>query len=194
MKYTRKIDENSAFSLSYATISDNIAEETDGGNIYGLSYRYGGVKLNQFISDYRHFNVYQTDLGYTFKYTLERWKFTTRIQGTYIHLQDRESNGFRAKAKEDYFTPSVMLQGKYDTYHLGAGAYFGKRIFAVMHDGFGVQHHAMEFDRTYMVSAGKQIEDFDVTLKYQYMRATEVPIENPDVTVDTFVLSVGYRF
>jgi len=63
-----------------------------------------------------------------------------------------------------------------------------------MHDGFGVQHHAMEFDRTYMFSAGKKIGAFDVTLKYLYMRATEVPIENPDVKINSMIFSVGYRF
>jgi hypothetical protein len=193
-KYTRAIDEKHSFALGYATISDNIAKETDGGNIYGISYRYGGLQLNQFLSDYRHFNVYQTDLGYTFKYKVDQWKLAAKLRGTYIHLQDRESNGFSAKAEENYFTPSLMLHGAYGSYHAGMGAYFGKRIFAVMHDGFGVQHHAMEFDRTYMFSAGKHIGDFDVTLKYLYMRATEVPIENPDVKIESFIFSIGYRF
>jgi hypothetical protein len=193
-KYTRTIDEKQSFSLGYATINDNIAKETDGGNIYGLTYRYEAFQINQFLSDYRHFNVYQTDMGYMFKFKKEKWRFAAKVRGTYIHLQDRESNGFSAKAKEDYFTPSLMVHAGYEAYHFGAGAYFGKRIFAVMHDGFGVQHHAMEFDRTYMFSAGKKIGAFDVTLKYLYMRATEVPIENPDVTINNMIFSIGYRF
>jgi len=193
-KYTYSIDTKQAFGFSYATISDNLVKETDGGNIYGITYRYANIRLGQYISDYDHFNVYQTDLGYTWKYQSDVLKLKTTLLGKYIHLQDRESNSFSAKAKADYFTPGVMFGAKYGKWHAGAGVYLGKRIFAVMHDGFGVQHHAMEFDRTCMAAVGRKTGDLDITVKYQYMRATEVPLENKDVRMDNVILSVGYRF
>ena len=194
LKYTRTINDKQSISISYATISDNIAKETDGGNIYGISYRYNGLKLNQFLSDYRHFNVYQTDIGYTLRYHTESWKFSAAFSGTFIYLQDKDSNTFSAKAQGDYITPSLILHSFYETYHVDMGAYWGKRIFTVMHDGFGIQHHAMEFNRTYMFATGKRIGNLDVTLKYLYMRATEVPIQNPGVEIESFIFSIGYRF
>ena len=67
LKYTRKLDEKQSLSLSYIRIDDNIMHEVDGGNIYGLGYNYGAFGLTQYLSDYDHFNVYQTDMKYTFK-------------------------------------------------------------------------------------------------------------------------------
>ena len=194
LKYTYGIDAKQAVSFSYATILDNLAKETDGGKIYGISYRYANVKLSQYVSDYDHFNVYQTDVGYTWKYQKDALKLKTTLLGKYIHLQDRESNSFSAKAKADYFTSGVILGAKYGKWHAGTGAYWGERIFAVMHDGFGVQHHAMEFDRTYMAAVGRSVADFDITIKYQYMRATEVPLENKGVRVDNVIMCMEYTF
>ncbi len=194
LKYTYAMDKEQSLSLNYAAISDNLAKETDGGHIYGLSYRYKNMKFSQYLSDYKNFNVYQTELGYLFKSMFKQWKVAARLNATYIYLQDRKSNDFSAQAKEDYFTPSLMIHAVYDKWHVGAGAYMGKRIFAVMHDGFGVQHHAMEFDRTFMVAAGRHFGAYDITLKYLYMRANEVPLYNPNVKIDSVIFSVGYRF
>ncbi len=77
---------------------------------------------------------------------------------------------------------------------MGAGAFFGKRVFAVMNDGFRVQHHAMEFDKTYMIGVGKHFGDVDLTLKYVYQEATEIPINNDNVKVGNIILQLGYRF
>ena len=64
-----------------------------------------------------------------------------------------------------------------------------------MNDGFKVQHHAMEFDRTYAVGIGKNISDFVVRLKYVYLRATELPLNNNEkVDVSTTRLIVNYKF
>ncbi len=87
-----------------------------------------------------------------------------------------------------------MLHMGYAGWHAGLGGFVGKRTFSVMHDGFGVQHHAMEFDRTVMFALGKKVAGADITLKYLSMRATELAISNPDVTVKSVILSVGYRF
>lgn len=194
LKYSRKLDNKQSFSLSYATIDDNIMKETDGGNIYGLGYKHGALGLTQYLSDYENFNVYQTDLKYTFKKSFGELKTSATLLGTYIHLQDKESNAFSVNAKEDYFTLGLKLHAHYKDYHMGAGAYFGKRVFAVMNDGFNVQHHAMEFDETYMTGFGKQFDNVDVNLKYVYQDATEIPICNENVKVQNVILQLEYHF
>jgi len=194
LKYTHILDAKQAFSVSYATIDDNLMKETDGGDIYGLGYKYGAFAFTQYLSDYENFNVYQTDLKYTFKKVFGEVKTSAVILGKYIHLQDRESNPFSANAKEDYFTPGVKLHAHYEDYHMAVGAFFGKRIFAVMHDGFKVQHHAMEFNETYMVGFGKHFGDVDLNLKYVYQKASEIPINNDNVKVQNVGLVLRYRF
>jgi hypothetical protein len=194
LKYTRNINTQQSIALSYATISDNLTKETDGGHIYGFAYRYQTLKLYQYISDYKHFNTYQTDITYTIKHRFKDIQLSSTLMGKYIHLQNRKSNPYTAKADADYFSPGIMAKARYGAYHAGAGAFFGKRIFAVMNNGFSVQNRAMEFDRTYMLSVGKKLGAFDITFKYLYMRATEVPIENKDVTLNNLIASIKYHF
>ncbi len=194
LKYTHILDDKQAFSISYATIDDNLMKEADGGHIYGLGYKYAAFGLTQYVSDYAHFNVYQTDLKYTFKKAFGEIQTSAVILGKYIHLQDRESNAFSANAKENYFTPGVKLHAHYHDYHMATGAFFGKRVFAVMNDGFKVQHHAMEFNETYMVGFGKHFADVDLNLKYVYQKATELPINNDNVKVQNIGLVLRYRF
>jgi len=86
------------------------------------------------------------------------------------------------------------MHAHYHDYHMGAGAFFGKRVFAVMNDGFKVQHHAMEFKETYMVGFGKHFGDVDLNLKYVYQKASEIPINNDNVKVQNIILQLEYRF
>lgn len=194
LKYIRKLDGKQSFSVSYATIDDNIMKETDGGNIYGLGYTYGALGLTQYLSDYENFNVYQTDFKYTFKKAFGEIKTSAALLGKYIHLEDKDSNLFSANAKEDYFTPGLKIHAHYKEYHMGAGVFFAKRAFAVMNDGFRVQHHAMEFEETYMFGFGKHFRDVDLSLKYVYQKATEIPINNDNVKVENIIVQLGYRF
>ncbi|MEA3417979.1 MAG: hypothetical protein U9Q90_01175 [Campylobacterota bacterium] len=137
-------------------------KEVDGGNVYGLGYRYRDFKLTQYFSDYKHFDVYQTDVQYTFKKKFDTFRANATIIGRYIHLDDKESNNFSKNAKDDYFTTGLKAHVYYHQYNFGAGAFFGKRIFAVMNGGFRVQHHAMEFNRTYMGGIGRTFDDLDL--------------------------------
>ena len=59
--------------------------------------------------------------------------------------------------------------------------------------GLKVQHHAMEFNKTYMVGIGKHFGDLDITARYTYQEATEIPIHNENVKAENFILQVGYR-
>lgn len=193
-KYTRRSDDKQAFTLSYGYIDDNLMKETTHGRIYGVGYQYGTFGITQYLSDYKHFNVYQSEVKYTRKRDFETFKGSMTLIGKYIHLQDKNSNNFSKNAKENYFTPGIKLHAGYKGYHFGVGAFFGKRIFAVMNDGFKVQHHAMEFKQTYMCGVGKHFQNGSVHLKYVYQKASEVPIHNDNVKVRNIIVQAAYRF
>jgi hypothetical protein len=117
-----------------------------------------------------------------------------KIIAKYIHLKDKNSNNFSKNAKTDYFTLGLKVHTHYHGYHFGAGTYLGKRIFAVMKEGFLVQHHAMEFKESYMLGIGHAIGKAMVHLRYRYSKADEIPSNNPDVKVDNLSLDVAYKF
>ena len=191
LKYQYKVAPKERLTLLYSTIDDNLMKETDGGKIYGAGYSKNGLGFTQYLSDYPHFDVYQSDVKYGFK----KEGVKTTFIGKYIHLKDKNSNNFSKNAKKDYFTAGVKLHGHYNGYHLGAGAYVGKRIFAVMKDGFKVQHHAMEFKETYMVGVGHDLgENLVAHLRYVYQKAKEVPMNIDNVKVDNLSFDVVYKF
>jgi len=192
LKYQYKINPKERLTLSYATIDDNLMKETNGGDIYGVGYSKNNFGFTQYFSDYPHFNVYQSDLKYTIK-----GKIQTTLIGKYIHLEDKNSNNFSKNAKNSYFTAGIKLHKHYynNKIHLGAGAYFGKRIFAIMKDGFKVQHHAMEFKETYMCGVGYSFnKDLSTHLRYIYQKAKEIPINNDNVKVQNISLDFIYKF
>jgi len=133
-------------------------------------------------------------MKYTFKKAFGEIKTFTTVVGKYIRLQNKESNPFSANAQDDYFTPGLKIHAHYNEYHMGAGVFFGKRAFAVMNDGFKIQDHAMEFNETYMLGVGKHFADLDVSLKYVYQVATEIPINHDNVKAKNLILQVAYRF
>ena len=191
LKYQYKITPESRVSLSYSEIDDNIMKETNGGHIYGIGYSQDGLALTQYLSDYPHFDVYQSDLKYSFK----KYNIKTTLIGKYIRLNNKNSNNFSKKAKSDYFTGGLKLHTHYQGFHLGAGAYLGKRIFAVMKEGFKVQHHAMEFKESYMIGVGHALgENMAAHLRYGYHKAKEVPINNDNVKVENISLDMVYKF
>ena len=63
-----------------------------------------------------------------------------------------------------------------------------------MDDGFKIQHHALEFDRTYAVGIGKNISDYVIRLQYIYSKVKEMPTENDNVKVSLIRLLLNYKF
>jgi hypothetical protein len=191
LKYQYRLNPQEQVSLSYTGIDDNLMVETDGGHIYGVGYSNSGLGLTQYFSDYPHFDVYQSD----WKYSLKKQGIKTTLIGKYIHLKDKNSNNFSQKAKSNYFTGGMKLHTHYNGFHLGAGAYFGKRIFAVMKEGFKVQHHAMEFKESYMIGVGHALGSNMVAhLRYGYHKAKEIPMNHDNVKVQNISLDVVYQF
>ncbi len=195
VKYTYTLADKEKISLSYLDIEDNIMKETDDGHIYGIGYQNGAFALAQYLSDYRHFDVYQTDVKYSF---FQRFENATKAKLTliakYMRLSNEDSNPFSKNAKKSYLSPGVKIHIHRDDYHFGVGAFFGKRIFSVMKDGLTTQHHAMEFSQTYMAGIGKRFGAFDMHLKYIHQKAEEIPIHNKNVIVDNVALMVKYVF
>lgn len=76
--------------------------KTDVGHIYGLRFRYNAPAITQYISDYNHFYVYQTDLQYDIKHHYAGAMAKLSLVGKYLHLSDKNSNGFSKNAQEDY--------------------------------------------------------------------------------------------
>ena len=185
--------------LHYLTIlHDNLAI-TDDGEAYGVGIEY---KLNKKISgiftqyrtNYDHFKVNQSDLRLDYKTKLEALKFKLTSITKYIDIKDIKANSFTKNADSSYLTTGLKVHAHYKSYHLGAGAYFGKRAFAIMDDGFKIQHHAMEFDKTYAIGVGKNISDFVVRVQYIYQKATELPSSNENVEIDNIRLIVNCKF
>lgn len=195
LKYQYKISPKKRLSLSYANIDDNLMKETDNGHIYGLGYSQNSFELTQYFSDYSRFDVYQTDLKFSLKNKFKSFGLKTTLIGKYIHLKDKNSNDFSKKAKSNYFTTGVKLHTHVNGYHLGAGVYVGKRVFAVMKEGFKVQHHSMEFKESYMLGVGHSLSDNTVVhLRYGYHKAKELPVDNDNVKVENITFNLVYAF
>ena len=199
LKYNYDFQNNFAFNINYINIlNDNIAI-TDGGQTYGAGLSYK-IKKNinsnftQYYTNYDDFNVYQSDFTLDYKMKINDVKVKLTSITKYINLDEKNLNGFTKNAEDDYLTTGVKLHLHYEGYHFGAAAYFGKRVFAVMDDGFKIQHHAMEFDRTYAVGIGKNISDFVLLLQYIYSRAEELPMENENVEISNFRVLLNYKF
>ena len=194
LRYRYRYNDAWQWGASAGIVDDNLAKETDGGRIWGIFGIYRNWQLHQYISDYRRFNVYQSDIRYVHKTHFRHIPMIIAVQGSYIHLQHRKSNAFSAGAKPDYLNASASVRIPYGNWYTSAGAYIGKRMFSVMNDGLGVQHHAMEFDRTAMIAVGRHRKNTEVVVKYIYMRAKEVPIANPNVDIHTVTLGIGIHF
>jgi len=192
-KYGYQLKNNLSLYASYISIDDNLVT-TDGGHIYGLGATYKNIHFAQFFSDYKPFDVYQSDISATFRRTFGSFKTKTTLIAKYLTLKDYTDNPLSKNAQKRYFTPGIKLHTSYKSYHAGFGAFFGKRVFAVMEEGLKVQHHGMEFEETYMAGFGKKMGKFNVMLKYAYLKATELPKLNENVIVRNITLSLQKLF
>jgi len=202
-KYAYQFDRKFSLNVNYIGIlEDNIAE-TDGGVTFGGGGTYTftkNISLNftEFYTDYKYFDVFQSDLRIDYKTRLNKVKIKLSSITKYISLYEnndqREVLRFITNTQDNYLTSGFKFHIHYASYHLGGGAFFGKRAFAIMDDGFKTQHHAMEFDKTYAIGLGKNIYDFVLRAQYIYQRAEELPMKNKDVEVDNIRIIANYRF
>ncbi len=199
LKYSYDFQNNFELNVNYINIlNDNIAI-TDGGQAYGVGVMYHikksiNTNFTQYYTEYDDFDVYQSDLTINYKMKIDDIKVKLTSITKYIKLDEKNVNSFTKNAEDDYLTSGIKLHLHYDGYHFGSAVYLGKRVFAIMDDGFKIQHHAMEFDRTYAVGVGKNISDFVLRLQYIYQEATELPAENENVEVSNVRVLLNYKF
>ena len=118
----------------------------------------------------------------------------TVLLAKYIKLNDKDSNAYSQNAQHHYFTTGIKLNLGYQDYCFGANTFFGKRAFAVMQNGFKVQHHAQEFSNSYGLSIGKKMGKTNLKLKYTHLKGEELPMKNPNVKTDAVTLELKYHF
>ncbi len=205
-KYGYNLNDSFAINLNYMNVLNDNIVPTDGSVAYGVGVSYAlsnAIKLNftQYYADYKIFETYQSDLKVDYKSKFQDIKYKITLIGKYINI-DKNPNkitttfeeNFISNAKDDYTTVGLKFHSHYQSYHFGLGAYLGKRAFAIMNDGFKMQHHAMEFDRTYAVGIGKNIGNFVLRYQHVYQRAEEIPFNNPNVKVSNNRIILNYKF
>ena len=199
LRYGYTINDKLKINANYINVlRDNIAI-TDGGKIVGAGLTYNANKnisanFTQYYSNYDDFNVYQSDFRVNFKFKVNDIKVKLSSITKYINIDEEKINGFTKNTQREYLTSGLKLHAHYNTYHFGAGFYAGERAFAVMNDGFKVQHHAMEFDRTLALGVGKTMGNIVLRFQYVYQRAQELPIQNDGLAIDTMRFIANYKF
>jgi hypothetical protein len=199
LQYAYRFNQKTTYHLNYINVlEDNIAITTH-GKAYGIGMTYLfnknlATRVTQYYTSYRDFSVAQSDFKLEYKSDLYGCKYKLSSVNKYIIIHEKTKNSFTKNTQDSYFTTGIKAHIHYGTYHMGAGIYFGKRAFAIMNDGFKLQHHAMEFDRTSAIGIGKNIENFVLRFQYVYQRATELPIDNSNVTISTSRFIINYKF
>ena len=195
--YRYNVNNKLDLKTSYIKILDNLAP-TDQGKVYGIGAKYNFVKgfgtsIDVYKSDYKNFDVNQYDLSLFkgFKIGEVKSKFTVIVKKIEI---DGDNYGNYRFDDKDYLTTGVKLNTMYNGYFGAVGAFFGKRAFTVLKNGTKVQHHAMEQDKTYMVSFGKKFQNFDLMLSYSFQNGIELPENQSDVDTKVTSLMLKYKF
>jgi hypothetical protein len=196
-RYDQKLFDHGRYNLGLIMVKDNLVP-TDGGKVFNLGYMHrltpdAALEGNIY---YGHYDIMKT---YQFDAALKLHKKIGSVDTLLVGLLkdivvDECSDVFCANAKSNYLTAGVKVKLDYNGYFLHAGGFYGKRAFAVMMEGFMLQHHAMEFDRTYMAGIGKRFEDIELKVRYVHQRAKELPLNNSGVDVDAMSLRVAYFF
>ena len=193
--YNYNYSQKTNVKASYIKIVDNLAP-TDQGKIYGLGagYKLGKgmmAKVDMYKSNYPAFDVNQYDISLIKGFKSGDMKGKVSICGKSIKIDGDKYGSYTFKDK-DYFTTAVKIGLAQNGYFGGVGAFFGKRMFAVLDNGQKVQHHAQEIEKTYMASFGKKFKNFDIIAKYSVMNGNELPEGRNDV--DTKVVSIGLKY
>ncbi|WP_029521388.1 hypothetical protein [Persephonella sp. IF05-L8] len=173
------------FILSFLYVKDNVLKEASDIKVIGAGLGYKNLIAKQYFEKFKRFNVYQTDLKYTF-FLLN---FKTQIIGKYIHIPEKKS--IAKKAKSNYLTLGLIVNKRYKNLYGMIGAFTGKRIFSIMKDGKTLQHHPMEFSYSLSIKAGKKVKHGDIFVSFMYSKAKELPFNNPNVKIKN--ISAGYN-
>ena len=197
LNYSYNVNEKLTMKAGYIKILDNLAP-TDQGKVYGIGATYRlskgfGIGADIYKSDYEQFDVNQYDLSVFKGFKIGDIKAKATVIAKAIKIEGDKYGSYTFKDK-DYFTTGLKLGMSYNGYSAGIGTFLGKRLFTVLGNGQKVQHHAMEQDRTYMLSLGKKFKDFNIALKYSFQNGNELPENRDDVDQKVTSFMIKYRF
>ena len=119
-------------------------------------------------------------------------KFTLLVKK--IQIDGEKYAGYSFEEK-DYLTTAIKLNASYNGYVGGLATFFGKRAFTILKGGAKVQHHAMEQDKTYMLSFGKKLTYmFYLIASYSFQNGKELPENQEDVDTKVTSVLLKYKF
>ena len=197
MKYLYHISDELSFKTSFINIEDNLAP-TDDGKIYGLGLIKNmnsstGKKIDRYLNDYEDFNVNQYDLTFVKKFKLDNINLEAQLGSKYININGQNYGNYILK--DNYFLSYFLnLNANYNGFIFGLGFMNGDRLFAIQEDGLKVEHHALEQNKTYMVSLGKKFKNIDLISRYIYSNSNELPENRNDVKSQFVSLGLNYKF
>ena len=179
----------SIFSISYYTIIQIIYWWSNNKNIDNSNQ----IKLDTYLSDYEDFNVNQYDFTFIKKFRFENINFQAQTGIKYIDINGEKYQNYILEDNY-YMSYFLNLNANYNGFILGLGVINGDRLFSVQEDGLKVEHHALEQNKTYLVSLGKKFQNIDVITKYIYSNSKELPENREDVSSEFFTLGLNYKF
>ena len=197
MKYLYHISNDLSIKTSFINIEDNLAP-TDNGKVYGFGFNKNidssnQIKLDTYLSDYEDFNVNQYDFTFIKKFRFENINFQAQTGIKYIDINGEKYQNYILEDNY-YMSYFLNLNANYNGFILGLGVINGDRLFSVQEDGLKVEHHALEQNKTYLVSLGKKFQNIDVITKYIYSNSKELPENRDDVSSKFFTLGLNYKF
>lgn len=197
MKYLYHISNDLSIKTSFINIEDNLAP-TDNGKVYGFGFNKNidssnQIKLDTYLSDYEDFNVNQYDFTFIKKFRFENINFQAQTGIKYIDINGEKYQNYILEDNY-YMSYFLNLNANYNGFILGLGVINGDRLFSVQEDGLKVEHHALEQNKTYLVSLGKKFQNIDVITKYIYSNSKELPENRDDVSSNFFTLGLNYKF
>lgn len=202
-KYSYIFSKKIKASINYGTISDNLMP-TDGGKLYGASIEYKtdnkiALSTAYYSVIYDDFDVQQFDFAIAKKRKSGKFLNSAKVIAKNIIINDYQNTIFSPKSKfiqtkNDYLTVGIMFGTKYQDYFGKMGVFIGDRLFAVMNQGYMVQHHAMEVGNSMMLAIGKDFKNITATFRYNQHTATSIPANNENIELKMGTLIVKYKF
>lgn len=197
MKYLYHISNDLSIKTSFINIEDNLAP-TDNGKVYGFGFNKNidssnQIKLDTYLSDYEDFNVNQYDFTFIKKFRFENINFQAQTGIKYIDINGEKYQNYILEDNY-YMSYFLNLNANYNGFILGLGVINGDRLFSVQEDGLKVEHHALEQNKTYLISLGKKFHNIDVITKYIYSNSKELPENRDDVSSKFFTVGLNYKF
>ncbi len=176
------------FIFNVLYVDDNLVQEADDLKVYGAGIGYENIEIKQYVEDFKHFNVYETD----FKYFFSSRFFKGAILGKYINIGQRKYISKNASAR--YLSAGVIIHGNIKKFHYGFGGLFGNRVFSILDNGSNIQHHPFEFRYSFFFKIGLETKFGIIHSSLGYAKAKELPFNNPEVKIKSINIDYSVKF